>query len=94
MHKLLTGTLTSVGLTMLLATNASAQGPGFCSEYSARAVAMAGENLARGCGYGGARWTVDYNAHYGWCMSAPPRAAMREQALRRDGLAACRRGRY
>ena len=42
--------------------------PGQCSSYAKGAVAQNEEALRRGCGFGGARWQSNYDAHYGWCM--------------------------
>jgi len=56
-------------LAAAFAGPASAAGdPGQCSAYAKGAVAQNDEALRRKCGFGGARWQSNYDAHYGWCM--------------------------
>jgi len=39
-----------------------------CAEYARNATEQQRLNVAMHCGFGGARWTPDWQAHYNWCM--------------------------
>lgn len=62
-----------------------------CLIYASKAV-RAAERNARTCKATGPRWTVDFNAHYGWCRTASQNQRDQEEAARRDGQASCRIG--
>jgi hypothetical protein len=60
-----------------------------CEHYARTAVAQYQQNLARRCGYTGARWSDNYQGHYGWCLTASQAFADSETQARVDGLNKC-----
>ncbi len=68
--------------------------PGYCRNYANTAVTQNRENRQYGCGYGGNRWTENYQGHYQWCMGTYPGNAASEDAARSRLLASCRSRRY
>ena len=72
-------------------TSEAAGDPGQCSAYAKGAVAQNDEALRRKCGYGGARWQSNYDAHYHWCMvdGWMFNGTQHENQARADGLAKC-----
>ena len=78
---------------LLTSAGAVAADPGFCDGYARAAINQA--RLARQvppCAPGayGARWSMDYRTHYGWCLGARYRDAESERQARGQYLAACR----
>jgi hypothetical protein len=67
-----------------------AAGPEYCHRYATRAVQAQLSNIHYRCGYGGRRWSTDYDDHFGWCAQAPVRAVDREEGARRRMLRDCR----
>lgn len=63
--------------------------PGYCRNYANTAVAQNRQNQQYGCGYGGNRWTANFQGHYQWCIGNPGSAAS-EEAARNQQLASCR----
>ncbi len=61
-----------------------------CGHYSRRARMQQDENLSRGCGYSGPRWSGDQRTHYQWCQKVPAAQADRETAERERMLRECR----
>jgi hypothetical protein len=57
-----------------------------CQVYAQVAVREAQTNLERGCGFSGRRWLTDYDAHYKWCLGAPPALVVSEQRARQLDL--------
>jgi len=60
-----------------------------CAQYARRAVEQNQENARRGCGFSGARWHDDYDAHRGWCSTVDRATADGETAVRDQELARC-----
>jgi len=84
--------LLGISLTVI-ASNAFAADPGFCANYSTAAVRQveaARQNPACRPGLFGDRWSPDYRVHYGWCITAPYRAAEEEREIRKRYLQSCR----
>ena len=59
-------------------------------QYARQAVAQNQENLRKGCGYTGPRWSNDYQGHFNYYMDYPDRAAAEARA-RAAALRNCRR---
>jgi hypothetical protein len=57
-----------------------------CQQYAQSAVAQNQQNLSRGCGFSGLRWSSDYNGHYQWCLSMPQLIADLENGARENEL--------
>jgi hypothetical protein len=81
--------LAATAMTLALGGTALAESPTYCNDYAREAVVDAHRNLEHGCRYGGARWTLNYDAHYSWCLAASRPAAVTERVARRDGMIAC-----
>ncbi|MEO1000383.1 MAG: hypothetical protein AAFW69_07235 [Pseudomonadota bacterium] len=62
-----------------------------CNVYAHVAAGQVQANQQAGCGFGGARWTTDFNAHYSWCTSVPTGVSDAEAGARMQQLAACAR---
>lgn len=80
--------LAAVTITAL-APAAKAAGPIFCAAYAQTAVAQQNKNVAKGCGFTGARWMNNAGLHYGWCLGATIAQANAETAARKAALATC-----
>lgn len=61
----------------------------YCNNYALDAVKAHLSNINWKCGYSGARWQNDYNAHYAWCMKVPQLSADFETKERQKGLNEC-----
>lgn len=59
-----------------------------CQDYVARAMSQA--QMATGCSFPGARWSLDQASHMNWCKAASPRDRGREDEERREALLTCR----
>jgi len=73
---------------------AVAASPEFCADYSTAAVRQAQaarSNPACAPGAIGTRWSEQYGVHYGWCITAYPRAIEEERQMRTRYLRSCRR---
>ncbi len=64
----------------------------FCRSYASTAVSQNNQNVNRGCGYSGNRWTNNYDGHYNWCMGVNRSTANSETNARRQGLNQCSSG--
>jgi hypothetical protein len=73
----------------VVATPAQSANPAVCDVYASKAVKAQKKNLNKGCGFTGARWQLNYGAHYSWCLGAPLSAVQSEQAARQSQLAMC-----
>jgi hypothetical protein len=62
----------------------------WCETYSSRALFQAGENRKLGCGFGGARWSEDYEGHYEWCKRATREASGNEWQARNVAMNRCK----
>src|SRR5262245_13889263 len=62
-----------------------------CLGYASKAVHAAHTN-ARTCRSTGPQWTLDFNAHYGWCRTASQNQRDQAEAARRNAQASCRIG--
>lgn len=60
-----------------------------CSVYAREAVESNEENIRRGCGYSGLRWSSDYAGHFKWCMGVDKTAAQTESRARAEALQRC-----
>ena len=85
---LTTGLLILAGATFAT-TAAQAANPFFCNAYAQTAVWQEGQNLAKGCGFFGVRWSFNYSGHYTWCLAAPMGAAISERNARKWQLWSC-----
>jgi hypothetical protein len=74
-----------------LLAGGSARAAASCEAFARDAVAAAQRNVALGCGYGGARWSLDEAGHFRWCAGARQESADAEAAERRNGMANCER---
>ncbi len=63
-----------------------------CNNYAAMAVQDNEQNIAHGCGFGGARWQSNFAAHHGWCSQFDTTMAdlSREHNRRRASLNSCK----
>ena len=63
-----------------------------CGRYRTQAVFAAMRNRFMGCGYKGARWQLNGNAHYAWCMGLGANSSLpwRETRARTVLLNICR----
>ena len=75
----------------LLTIEARAADPGYCDRYARSAVAQFERNRQiPGCFHGAdARWSPNFDAHFGWCVRAPFGAAEAEKASRTGRLRQC-----
>jgi hypothetical protein len=68
---------------------AYAENDGFCKDYAKVAVGQAEGARNKGCwktiNENKARWSANYDNHYGWCRSASHDAAEAERAARHYG---------
>ena len=65
---------------------------GFADYYARTAVKQARQNLERGCGYHGERWTTDYNRHYRYGYKTRRYRAESEMDVRERMLNECHGG--
>ncbi len=63
-----------------------------CSRFAASAISAAQQNVERGCGFQGTRWSRDRERHFQWCMGAKPHERRRERSTRIKALLDCSRG--
>ena len=69
--------------------------PGFCRDYAQSAVDQTRFVRERpGCSRDaqGPRWSMNFRAHYDWCLGARYRDAEMERAIRHDYIESCRHG--
>ena len=59
-----------------------------CLDYVAKATSQV--QMATGCNFPGARWSMDPANHMAWCKAASPRERGREDDERRKALMTCR----
>jgi hypothetical protein len=62
-----------------------------CNEYAINANGAHRSNLSGGCGFSGARWQDNYDAHLAWCISAPAELVNHESNVRFAMLGICGR---
>lgn len=62
-----------------------------CGAYAVLAVTAQRINQRAGCGFGGNRWSLDYDNHYNWCMDANVSAQdlRSESSIRSNALNDC-----
>ena len=60
-----------------------------CWDYANRAVRQQRANVWLPCGYGGARWQDNWQAHFDWCSVVPIATAAAEDVARQNGLKSC-----
>lgn len=80
-----------------VADNGPDPGPGpmpggsdlICDHYARMAVAETQTNRMNRCGFSGPRWSADYQAHRGWCVSNGPERARAETSGREQQLLQC-----
>lgn len=63
--------------------------PQQCETYAKNAVGYQQSNLARHCGFTGARWQDNYNNHYSWCLNTSPISLNNEQSIRGALMGVC-----
>jgi hypothetical protein len=80
-------------LLMNLAAASAGDSPN-CAIYANTATRQAEENLSRGCGYSGPRWSLDTGWHYTWCRGQPYGLAQSEIHYRDVLLQRCAGGGY
>jgi hypothetical protein len=73
---------------------ASAADPDFCHDYADQAlrqthIARESPACADYFARDPARWTMDYDAHYGWCLRKHPKEVDRERNARMEILDRC-----
>ena len=76
---------TLINFSLAGATNKAS----FCRNYASTAVSQNKQNIRRGCGYRGNRWTNDYKGHYNWCMRVNRSTANSETNARTNDLQRC-----
>ena len=62
---------------------------GFCEQYATTAIDQFHQSQGMGCGFGGDRWSDDYQGHYNWCMGVNDQDAAGETTARENGLIQC-----
>jgi len=83
-------TFVAVSVLSSISGTSYAADPAYCAQYGRLAVHEA-EVLSRlPCfkGFDG-RWHLDYNRHYGWCLTADRAAVAAERDYRRMRIAQC-----
>ena len=75
----------------MLTLEARAADPGYCDRYARSAVAQFERNRSiPGCFHGAnARWSPNFDSHFGWCVRVPAGAAEEEKAVRTGRLREC-----
>ena len=63
-----------------------------CQVYAERAVMVADAAIKQQCGLGGGRWSLDYGAHFNWCLGVPQAARDQEDRARTDQFDGCMAG--
>ena len=61
-----------------------------CNLYAHMATNHQHQNQNRRCGYKGARWSTNWQHHYGWCMKATVAKSSAESKARQNALKACK----
>ena len=84
------GSTVFAGLMVFLPGMAAADLASFCTAYATSAVDQQRENIERGCGFQGLRWTNNGGAAFIYCMAAGEGPAGLEQSIRETKLAECR----
>ena len=51
-------------------SSGSASKQRYCADYATAAVEASDRNLSGQCGFKGARWDSDYDAHFNWCLGS------------------------
>jgi hypothetical protein len=79
---------------LLLAATAIAPGvdaapPSVCHSYATNAVAQQATNNFQDCGFGGDRWSANFNGHYDWCLGQSEGTLEFERAGRQADLDKC-----
>lgn len=62
----------------------------WCERYSNRAVGQSGQNEHLKCGFGGPRWSGDYETHYQWCKRATRENSGNEWQARNVAINRCK----
>ena len=60
-----------------------------CNIYALVAIGQQNANASSNCGFVGARWQTNYNAHYNWCRNTPKNVARAETQARMQQLRSC-----
>jgi hypothetical protein len=60
-----------------------------CWDYSSRAVSQNRAQKSLSCGFAGARWQTNWQAHFDWCGTVDINIAANEDRAREGGLGAC-----
>ena len=63
--------------------------PQACKAYANNALAQQRLNQARGCGFGGSDWHLNYNNHYNWCLNTTSGIRYKHTKKRQDLLTRC-----
>jgi hypothetical protein len=79
------------GALALLAQAGAVQAanPFFCNNYATAAVQAFNAQKLNRCGFGGPRWTNNFNAHRTWCLFVDESLANSETAARQNELHPC-----
>ena len=84
-----------LGAMMTSPITASAADRNFCRAYTDQALRKAQQARQMRClrqfEYNLARWSLDGNGHYSWCVTVPRDYAEQERAIRTDSLRECQR---
>ena len=64
----------------------------FCNDYAQRAVNQQSRNKQSGCGFKGARWQLNFQNHFNWCMKVSKGKANGERNARKKQLSQCTGG--
>jgi hypothetical protein len=60
-----------------------------CGQYAREAVVQFHDMRGHNCGFSGPRWQGNYDAHYGWCLTAAEHDRGGEAGARRSQLREC-----
>ncbi len=74
------------------AFSAHAGNPGECAVYANAAIQQVMIAQQNQCGYGGPRWTTQYDAHFTWCLAVDKGARNFERNARNQELQQCAGG--
>jgi hypothetical protein len=69
-----------------------AQVTGNCRSYAGTAVMLYRQNLRLRCGFGGPRWSANWNGHFNWCRRVGRTQRAIEHNSRIAALRRCRQG--
>jgi hypothetical protein len=73
------------------AVTAHAADTGYCKQYADTALRQFAQAKEAGCdGLNYPVWSMDFNHHYGWCMTVPASRAQAGTAQRSKAFAMCR----